>query len=184
MKNQVLKKVFVSIIAVGIVLIGMIALWPDSPTSAFVGNLAQYDLFIDHHHEPPQPHLAINYTRGQQGSYFRITATDYPAFNTAVVTINDELIGTVSLDSNGSAVFQLKTTDADNGVYFVTTTAAVDAPTDASQTNTEPTAETVFTIHPDAPSRPFTGKTVILTVPAGIASYYYTYIPALYKEND
>jgi len=182
LNNQTSKKLFIGTVAAGIILIGLIIFWPKSPTNAFVDHLAQYDLFTDHHHQTPEPSLTINYKTGQKGSFFQITGINYPILNTAIITINGELIGTVPIDNSGSTIFQLRTTNSDNGVYFVTVTAAVDPPAYSTQPSTDPAAEIAFTINTEAPPRSSTGVEPTHIVPEGIATFYYIYLPVQYKE--
>lgn len=181
MKEETTKNYYIGILVVGILLIGLSVLWPKSPTSAFVGQMSQYDFFTDQHHIPPTPHLFINHEIGRQGSYFHITGTNYPVLNTVIVTVNGELVGTASVGSHGVTQFQLSTDNADDGVYFVKVTAAVDVATDDSQTNTAPVAEAVFAIRSDAPFRAPTQGAETLVVPEGIASSYRAYLPAVIR---
>jgi hypothetical protein len=182
-KKSQLFKVFV--IGIVLLIIGAVTLssYQSSATvDAFVGNIAQLDLFTDHHHQPPQPTLTINHTHGKKGSYFLISGSNYPILNTIEIKVNNHLVGYMQLDEFGSAQFELSTDQADNGVYFVNVTAAVDAPTDNSQIFTAPSANTQFTINSQAPLHTTEGTADVFNVPSGIALSHYNFLPTIINE--
>jgi alpha-tubulin suppressor-like RCC1 family protein len=99
--------------------------------------------------------LDINYTSGRQGSYFGLTGALFPANATATITINGQVLCTTQTDADGNLAFQLRTAEADDGLYLVRATV-------------NPSATTTFAVAPEAPLRQPTGSGVLVNVPAGM----------------
>lgn len=119
---------------------------------------------------PYQPAtLEIDHDRGKPGSFFNVTGHHFPANSTATIQINDHTLGTVPTDATGLLSFQIDTTGADVGVYFVT--AAVN-----------PAATTKFTLDPNEPQYPPSGGEPIITVPAGIAFTHFVHLPIIFRQ--
>jgi hypothetical protein len=112
--------------------------------------------------------LSTNYVDGKPGSFFTLTATDFPANSTAAIVVNGiTLTNTLPVDSSGGVEFLLDTSQAEAGFYSVTATA-------------NPSATTFFTLDPNAPLRPQEGSGVILNVPSGIA-WKALYLPLIQR---
>jgi len=115
------------------------------------------------------PSLTINYADGKPASFFTLTGTNFPPNSTATVAVNGStLTDTLTVDSLGSFVFLLDTSQADAGRYFVTATAS-------------PSAITALTLDPNAPLRPQEGSGPILIVPSGIAFTEFVYLPLVQR---
>lgn len=119
----------------------------------------------------PQPHLDINHLSGKPGSFFKVTGSDYPANSTANVTINGTSLGTLPTDSVGGFEFELDTTNADEGNYFVTA---------ATDPNTSATVE--FRVDSSAPAVwSSEGSPTLFNVPAGVAFSMTIYMPLIFR---
>jgi len=127
----------------------------------------QFDLYADHAHA--EPTLVINHAVGQPGSYFEISGYDYPADSEATIFVNNRTVGTVPVNNAGAFVFQLNTTQAEEGGYVVTVTV-------------NPSATVGFRLDAEAPVKwPATGTGTLHTVPAGIALTEFNYLPLITK---
>ena len=102
------------------------------------------------------PSLAINFTAGAPGSYFTFTGIDFPANDTATISVNGHELGTVPTNTNGEFGFFFSTTNADEGAYYVTA-------------NVNPSATTRFTLDSHDQVHPQEGTGTVFEVPAGIA---------------
>jgi len=114
------------------------------------------------------PSLAINFATGAPGSYFTFTGIDFPANDTATITVNGQELGNVPTNTNGEFVFLFSTTNADEGAYFVTA-------------NVNPSATTRFTLDSNEPVRPQDGTGTVFEVPAGIAFTETIYLPLVLR---
>lgn len=119
-------------------------------------------------YEPDQPSLAINYPTGQPGSIFTLTGSDFPPGDTATVSVNGNVLGSVTTDSDGKLMFLLDTTNADEGFYGVTASV-------------NPNAGTGMFLDADAPLRPQEDSGTVFDVPAGIALTEFLYLPVIYR---
>ena len=121
-------------------------------------------------YEPDRPNLAINYRTGRPGSFFTLTSSDFPAKNTATVTINGQTLGIVPVDGAGELAFVLGTAGADPGFYYVTLSV-------------NPSASTSFEVDPTAPLRPGEGTATLqlLNVPSSIAYSNLVYLPIVLR---
>jgi hypothetical protein len=122
------------------------------------------------------PALAINYSSGAPGSYFTITGYNYPPNSTATISINANVLGTVTTDSSGGFTFVLETNPTtDEGFYSVTVTVNDNAST---QIYLNPSATTQFTLNAEDAVHPQEGIGTMLEVPDGIA-YHFVYLPLI-----
>lgn len=67
--------------------------------------------------------LEANYDTGSPGSYFTLNGYNFPSFAEVTILVNGTILGTVTPDGLGNFMFLLDTTDAEEGYYFITTTA-------------------------------------------------------------
>lgn len=115
------------------------------------------------------PLLTINYATGSPGSYFTLLVANFPANTTATVSVNNQELGTVTINATGSVTFTFSTTDADEGDYFATVSV-----------NPEATAS--FTLDQDAPVREREDFTSLLfEIPAGLALDNRLFLPVVVK---
>ncbi len=127
----------------------------------------QFDLYADHAHV--EPTLVVNHALGQPGSYFQLTGSDYPANSEATIFVNNRTVGTVQTNSAGAFIFELSTTQAEEGGYVVTVTV-------------NPSATVSFKLDAEAPVKwTTTGTGTVHTVPAGIALTEFNYLPLIIK---
>jgi len=69
----------------------------------------------------PPARLTLNNTTGQPGSYFVVTAQNFPANSTASVYVCGQLVGTINTDASGRVIFQIHTdASAQVGPYLIT----------------------------------------------------------------
>ena len=66
-----------------------------------------------------QPELVIDHESGAPGSYFNVTGTGFPAGRSALVSVNNTLLGSVAVDGTGQLAFTLDTGQAGLGEYLV-----------------------------------------------------------------
>ena len=153
----------------------------DTPTSSW----SQLDIFIDYHHIPPVTTLSINHISGRAGSYFIVTGSDYPALNTAVINFNDELMGITTIDFAGNFIFQFSTSNASNGQYTITITAAVGQTNGVDGDEAPPAAQSHFTLDPTSPNLWTEDDSVLVLfdVPTGIASFN-QFLPAIRSSGQ
>lgn len=146
------------ILMAGVVLIPFISL----PAQAF-----SWQLFAEAYET--EPTLTINNDVGKPGSFFEVKGKNFPANATAVITINGTSIGTVTTNADGEFEFELNTTGAEDGFYFVTATV-------------NRSATVKFTLDSGSPNTwPSVGTTPVFTVPAGIASTGFIYLPIILR---
>ena len=109
-----------------------------------------------------EPILVVNYSDGQPGSYFHVSGTGFHSGNslfpnaTVTVSANGHVLGTTSTSNSGDLEFNLSTTDADVGSYYI-------AVEDGTATQT-----VRIVLSNDAPLRPLEGTGDTLNIPAGI----------------
>lgn len=142
--------------------------------------LAQWDIYVNHHHIPPVPVLTVNYSDGKPGSYFTFTCQGYPLTYQGLVTVNTHEVGIVQMDAFGSCTFELSTTASEiaklalaepteEGLYIVQVQSA------------EAVASARFELSNDAPLRPSSDSVLIFDVPAGIAYKYFVHLPLVMR---
>lgn len=106
-----------------------------------------------------QPELVVNYSSGQPGSFFHFTGVGYGSNQNVTVSVNGVPLGTIPTDNSGNLEFNLNSTNADLGSYYVTVAEG----------------QTLVTLHiylwANAPLRPLEGTGSELVLPAGIAMY-------------
>ncbi len=113
----------------------------------------------------PVADLTINYNIGSPGSSFTVTGSNFPPNGTGSITINGHASAeTIAVDGIGGFVFQLSTTEADEGSYFVTVSV-------------NPSATSRFRLDATAPLRLPEGSGPVVTVPGGIAYTKFVYLP-------
>ncbi len=104
------------------------------------------------------PLLTINYFDGSPGSYFTITGNKFTPDETASVSVNGMLLGTLPADAAGSFQFRINSGTAEAGYYEVeVTTGSV-------------SDITAFTLSPTAPLRPLADSGQIFDLPGGISA--------------
>ena len=91
-----------------------------------------------------KPSLNVNYFDGASGSYFHLTATNFPENATAEIAANGQFLGNVQIDANGIARFGLLTDFADDGFYTASVTTDKGVSRDVS-----------FIVDSGSPNRPF-----------------------------
>jgi hypothetical protein len=106
---------------------------------------------------PPAAALTINYASGKPGSFFTLEGDNFPPDDTASITINGALLGTVPTDAAGDLLFLLNTTQADTGGYTVT--AAVN-----------PVASVGLVLDSSKPTRLQEGQGTIFVVPGSLVT--------------
>ncbi len=114
------------------------------------------DVFVHDRGTEDPPSLTINYTNGAPGSYFNITGSDYPPNENASVSINGTSLGDITASGTGTFTITLSTSNAGEGIYYITVSV-------------NPQATTRFTLDASDPSRLKEGNYEIFDVPAGIA---------------
>jgi len=112
--------------------------------------------------------LLANYTYGRQGSYFSLTGSLFPASDTAVISANGHILGSVPTDSTGNLAFQLSTDNADNGFYVI-------------QAAVSPRATTYLVIDPAAPLHPPGSAGSLINLPAEIALTNFVFLPVVVR---
>ena len=118
----------------------------------------------------PQPHLDINHLSGKPGSFFKVTGSGYPANSNASVTVNGTSLGTLTTDGAGGFEFELDTTNADEGNYFVT----------VSVNSASATVE--FRVDSGAPAMwSSEGSPTLFDIPAGVAFSMTIYMPLVFR---
>ena len=113
------------------------------------------------------PTLTINYSEGAVGSYFNLTGTDFPPFETASIFINDIFVGSIEVDEYGAFSFTLSTEDANEGDYTVVVSV-------------NPSASTTFMLDNDLDLRAKEGDLTTYLVPENIG-FKRIYLPLLTK---
>jgi hypothetical protein len=119
-----------------------------------------------------QPEVAVSPQIGAPGSEFDVTGSNFPANSQATISVNSHTFpGTVPTDGEGNlAPFQLTTTNASTGTYFVR--AAVDSASAAAPFVLDATAPVV-----ESPLTP----TLIFDVPRDIAFNQFVYLPIILR---
>jgi len=113
------------------------------------------------------PTLTINYSDGTVGSFFNVVGANYPPLETASIYVNDQLIDTIQVESDGTFFFTLSTANADEGFYNVVVSV-------------NPTASTSFLLDNDSILRTKIGDYPTFEVPDGLALKQ-IYLPLLNK---
>lgn len=108
-----LKRLLIALVIFmsGVVLIPFISL----PAQAF-----SWQLFANAYED--EPTLTINHDEGKPGSSFEVKGENFPPNATVTIIINGHVLGTVMTDGDGKFEFELDTTGAEEGTYFVTGT--------------------------------------------------------------
>ncbi len=114
------------------------------------------------------PSLEINFTSGAPGSYFTISGSDYPANDTATISINGQQLGSVGTDGSGSFTFLLSTPNADEGIYMITASV-------------NPRATIQLILDAAEPTHPQEGTGPIIDIPAGIAFTNQIFLPLVQR---
>lgn len=114
------------------------------------------------------PYLTINYEDGRSGSFFTITGWRFPPDSEATLTINDDVITTLlQVNPDGSFIFFLNTSIADNDDYRVTVSV------------NGIVAHTDFLLTEVAPLRPQEGGGLTFFVPGSIEYNNILYLPLI-----
>lgn len=126
---------------------------------------AQTTMLVEVHN----PTLSSNHSSGKLGSFFTITANDFPADTSLAIHINGSILSTIQTDPNGSATFVVDSTGADSGTY------AISAITTDPSTSNEVTLElqTDGTDHQTYPA----------DVPVVKLARHKVFLPILMRQN-
>lgn len=119
----------------------------------------------------PSLTLGINHQTGATGSTFALSGNHFPANDMASVRINGREVGAVATDEKGDLRFQLATTNAGEGIYFVAV-------------NVYHSAAVTFALDHHYPVRPQEGDAPIFEVPAGIALSEAIFLPSAFAVMD
>jgi peptide/nickel transport system substrate-binding protein len=123
-----------------------------------------------YNHDASPATVTINHTTGAPGSFFNITASNFPINRTASIRINGHLLATVFTGESGSFATTLQTTlDSGEGFYMVTVSV-------------NPAAATLFQLDAAAPLREREGDFPLLLVPEGIAVTDFLYLPVVIRH--
>ena len=112
--------------------------------------------------------LDINHTSGAPGSFLTVQGSGFTPETSVNIIVNGLLLGTVEADSDGMLAFQIDSTGADTGTYFLEATGAE-------------TGLTQFNLQEDDSVWPAEGEGVVFQLPAGIAVNLVR-LPVLIKE--
>lgn len=104
-----------------------------------------------------EPELVVNYPSGQPGSFFHFSGMGFGSNQNVAVSSNDVSLGTITTDGSGNLEFNLNSTSAEIGSYYVTVTEG----------NSIRTLR-VF-LWANAPLRPLEGAGDEFVIPAGTA---------------
>jgi Tol biopolymer transport system component len=125
-----------------------------------------YDVFA---RERLHAALALNHSTGAPGSYFTLVVSNFPLTNTAAISVNDYLLGSIPTDFTGTFTVTLSTENATPGAYMVT---AVTDPYQASAT---------FILDEDDPIWPLESGGPVFDIPGGIAFQLF-YLPLIVHQ--
>lgn len=114
------------------------------------------------------PELVINYPTGAPGSYFTFTGLGFSSNSLATITINGRTIGTCETDTEGEFIFLVSTTNAEEGVYYITVTSEGSA-----------TARLVLDV--EEPTRDKEGDGPVFEIPGGIALTRFVFLPSVLR---
>jgi hypothetical protein len=115
-----------------------------------------------------EPELGSNYSYGQPGSFFHFSGSGLSPNSMVVVSANGNDLGNLTTDDAGNLEFNLDTTGADLGSYYIA----------VEQGNVSLTERIILSL--DAPLHPQEGTGTLLIVPAGIGLTE-LYLPILVK---
>jgi hypothetical protein len=112
-----------------------------------------------------EPELMVNYPDGKPGSYFHFTGKGFTQFTGAslsqnglvTITANGNVLGNASTDNSGNVEFNLSTTVADIGSYYIK----------VEDSNMMLSVRIILS--ESAPLRPLEGSGDIFNVPIGIS---------------
>ncbi len=112
-----------------------------------------------------QAHAAVNHSSGAAGSFFNLSAGGFPPNQTAVISVNGQVLQSTTTDAQGALSFTHSTAGIEDGMYFVYITVA------STQTAVG------FRIASAQPVWVQDGSYPVYAVPSGIGLIYSTYIP-------
>ncbi len=116
------------------------------------------------------PRLHINYSDGAPGSYFTLQGQDFPVNTQASLTINNHLLGSLTVDAAGMVTFTLSTVNADEGDYV-------------ARVSVNPEDSVLFVLRQDSPLRPREDMvSPLFDVPSGIALTQRLFLPIVLKN--
>jgi hypothetical protein len=110
--------------------------------------------------------ISVNYPRGAPGSYFNVAGDGFPPSQTAFVSVNGVLVGTLSTTASGTFILTLATANAEEGSYYV-------------MVSVNPSATVKFALDASEPVRPREGSYTTFDVPSGIAYSHEVYLPII-----
>ncbi len=111
-----------------------------------------------------EPTLTVNHTVGRPGSFFTFTGTNFPKNAAGDVMVNDLKIGDFSSDAQGGFVFQIDTSQGEEGQYQV----QVSAP-GVGQRSSGLGPQANFLLDAQAALHPAEGGVPVLLLPPDIA---------------
>jgi hypothetical protein len=112
--------------------------------------------------------IEINHTSGQPGSFFTLRGHDFTANSTATITVNGEILGTLSTDATGGFVFLIDSTGGDPGLYLVDASVNI-------------TVRTSFVLDPNQALHAQDSQGTIFNLPSGIAFTNQVILPVLLR---
>ena len=142
----------------------------DSQATNLVPNDTSFasDVFVHDREIESEANLTINYPDGAPGSYFTLTGIRFPANETATISVNGHVLGTVTTDATGGFTFLFTTANADEGVYMITASV-------------NPSATTQLILDAAEPTRTQEGTGSLIDIPAGIAYTNQIFLPLLLR---
>ncbi len=112
--------------------------------------------------------LAMNHPNGQPGSFFHFSGTGFSANSEVTLSVNGYSLGSTTTDGVGNLEFNVDSSNADLGIYYVTVT-------DGNVS----VAERIVLVA-DAPLHPQDGTGDVFNLAAGIAITE-VYLPVIAK---
>jgi photosystem II stability/assembly factor-like uncharacterized protein len=104
--------------------VSTLAIDPQNPTILYAGTIYHGIFTI----QLVPTHLTVNSASGAPGSYFTLTGTNFPPNESAIISVNGNVMGSVPTDATGHVLFLLRShTDTATGSYIVTASTEFNA---------------------------------------------------------
>mgnify|MGYP003383401031 CR=1 FL=1 len=103
-----------------------------------------------------QPALTVNYDTGAPGSYFNLRGSGLPANASGTVTVNGQVIGTITTDALGNVDFTLHALPTAAGYYQVVLSV-------------NPTVTTLYRVSSSAPQHAQSGGAPVFDVGSAVS---------------